>query len=437
VSLLTAAALVAAGCASAPVWRGWSEVSQKQYFGLSCVASDSVLAEYRSLADQPAMDGWYRAYWASDRDGISYREHRRRLDRAWESFGGNRCFRDDRASTYLRYGEPTDRWTSREAWHYLDSKQLAGGAMFRRRPWEVWQYPAQGLSFDFIEFNEAYRTWATLRLDRRHPVAFFDTGGAPFPVVTAVPVHPLELGWARFKSTAAPGKVRWELYWRIPVAAAADGRAEAVFALSGAGGAVRTDTLRYRVVIPADPLPEPYAVGQRNLDLSPGRYVVDIAVRTDSAVFRARAEAELVAYRPGVQECSDAELALLQDTTLIADVFRKGKYLRVVPQVTDQLPTRQPYFVYYEVYNLRTDAAGNHRAAVRLQTFQAGEDTLTERPFAAGEFTSEEPGSEYRGCHCIYPRDLGAGETYLVVNVEDLLSGRTTKLIRTFRLKER
>lgn len=440
--LAAAAALAASGCTGGPAWRAWSETSQQRYFGLSCVAGDSALAEYRAQADQPAMDAWYRAYWAEDHDGVGYDVHRRRLDYAWTAFGGSRCFRDDRARTYLRYGEPTDRWTSREQWRYLNTQRLAGGAMYRHRPWEVWQYHDLGLYFDFIEFNETYRTWATVRLNRRHPVAYFDTSRPvaavpPLPASKDGAVLPLDHQWARFRSAQAPGKVRWELYWRVPVEAVRDGQAEAVFTLGDAKGRTTVDTLRYRVIVPADSLPEPFAYGQRNLDLEPGHYRMEIAVRTAGGpAFRTRIEAELVAYRPGIQECSDVELALLQDTTLISRVFRKGKYLRVIPQVTDELPTRQPYFVYYEVYNLVTDAKDAHHVAVRLQVFQAGTDTLTERPFAAGEFTSEESGSEFHGCHCIYPRDLGEGETYLVINVEDLLSGRTTKLIRTFRLRE-
>lgn len=438
---LLAALAVALGCASTKVWQRWPTEEQKRYFGLSCIAGDSALAEYRSL-DRIEQENWCRSFWAQPHDGISRDEHTRRTDYVWQEFGGAQCYRDDRARIYLRHGEPADRWRNQKTWRYLSSKQLAGGSMTRERPWEIWQYPDQGLYFDFIEFNQAYRIWATVRLDRRHPLAFFDTGRSP-----AAPLPPaggegpvqrsLESRWARFKSASAPGKVRWELYWRVPVEAVRDGQAAVAFVLTDAMGKRTADTIRYDVIIPTDSLPEPYAFGQRNLDLDPGRYRMEIAVRTGGgAVYRSQSEAELVAYRPGIRECSDVELALLQDTTLISTDFQKGKYKRVIPHVADELPVRQPYFVYYEVYNLRTDGKGDHHVLVRLQMFQAGTDTLTERPFATGEFTYEEPGTEFHGCHCIYPRDLGAGEVYLLISVEDRLSGRVTKLIRTFRLME-
>jgi hypothetical protein len=436
-----AALSLTAGCASTKVWQRWDVEGQKKYFGLSCVAGDSALAVYRSL-DRLQQDDWLRVFWDHPNEGISRDEHTRRTDYAWREFGTERCFRDDRAYTYVRYGEPAERWRNGKTWRYLNAKQLAGGAMMRERPWEVWQYPDQGLYFDFIEFNEAYRIWATVRLDRSHPVAFFDTSRkpvVPLPAATGQVQQPLplEIQWARFRSPVAPGKVRWELYWRVPIGAVRDGMAEAAFALTNARGERTVDTVRYDVAVPADSLPEPYAFGQRNLDLDPGHYRMAIDVLPGGgAVYRSQAEAELVAYRPGIQECSDVELALLQDTTLISPVFQKGKYRRVVPQAAGELPTRQPFFVYYEVYNLRTDGAGNHQVKVRLQMFQAGRDTLAERPFAAGEFSYQEPGADFRGSHCVYPRDLGAGELYLMISVEDLLSGRVTKLIKPIRLKE-
>jgi GWxTD domain-containing protein len=430
------------GCATGKIWQRWDIEGQKRYFGLSCVAGDSALAEYRALSEPELRDEWYRSFWSRGHDGIANVEHQRRLEYAWQEFSGEQCFRDDRARVYVRYGEPADRWRSTSTWRYLNSKQLAGGSMMRERPWEVWQYPDQGSYFDFIEFNQVYRIWATLRLDRRHPIAFFDTSRTPVasrpPSAGGVPAHrPLESQWARFRSPSAPGKVRWELYWRVPLEAVSDGRAAVAFTLSDAIGKQTADTVSYDVIIPADSLLEPYAYGQRNLDLDPGHYRMEIAVRTGSgAVFRSQTEAELVAYQPGIQECSDVELVLLQDTTMISRIFQKGKYKRVIPDAVDEIPTRQPYFVYYEAYNLGTDSKGNHQVKVRLQVYQSGRDTLAERPFAAGEFTFEEPGAEFHGCHCVYPRDLGAGDVYLLISVEDRISGRVTKLIKTFRLKE-
>ncbi|MDI6739969.1 MAG: hypothetical protein QME74_06355, partial [Candidatus Edwardsbacteria bacterium] len=384
---------------------------------------------------------------------------RRRTDHAWQEFGGEQCYRDDRGRIWVRYGQPAERYRSPTVWRYLNTKQLAGGAMMRDRPWEVWLYPHEGLYYNFIEFNNAYRIWAMVRLDRRHPIAFFKKSMEPkfsLPAVAArdKPVErPLECRWARFRSSSSPDKVRWELYWRIPVEAVKQKQIAAAFALTdakgpapspslpfgvnSAEGKVTVDTVWYDVVVPADSLPEPYAFGQRNLDLDPGHYQLEITVFDGAGTaYQARTEAELIAYRPGIQECSDVELARLQDTTSITPDFQKGKFKRVIPQVAGEIPTRQPYFVYYEVYNLRTDAKGNHHVRVRLQMFQPGRDTLAERPFAAGEFSYEEPGAEFHGCHCVYPQDLGEGELYLLIGVEDQLSGRVTKLIKNLRLKE-
>jgi hypothetical protein len=434
------ALLALVGCASGPVWRGWPEASQKQYFGLRCIAGDSALAGYRSQPDQEAMNAWYRAYWASDHDGVGSAEHQGRLEYAWSTFGGTRCFHDDRARIYVQYGKPADRWTSREAWQYLNSKQLAGGPMYRHRPWEVWQYPDQGLYYDFIEFNDAHRIWATLLLDRRHPIAYFRAcssavRSAPEPGSSSA-AGPLDLSWARFKSKA-PGRIRWELYWRVPAAAGTGGPVCAAFTITDEAGQRTGDTVWYDAVLPAGPLPEPYVFGQRAFDLRPGRYQMAVALSGGMMPpLQASADAELISYRPGVQECSDVELAVLQDTTPISPDFEKGKFKRVIPSVVPVLPTRQPYFIYYEVYNLKTNAAGDHDVSVKLQVFQAGADTIKERPFAIGEFSDRDSGQTYRGCYCVYPRDLGRGEVSLLINIEDRQTGRASRVIKTFRLQE-
>ncbi|MDQ7797390.1 MAG: hypothetical protein RDU76_00415 [Candidatus Edwardsbacteria bacterium] len=431
-----------AGCATTSVWQRWSPEEQKRYFGLTFIEEDSIPARYRSLPDQESRGAWYNLYWAAkDPDGSLLAEHRSRLDRAWNEFGGKMFFRDDRSRILVRYGPPESQAGNQPFRHALSSDRLAGGDYIKERSWMIWEYPSQGRYYDFLMNHSRYELIAATYSDELHPVAYFAAdSGRKRAGTTPRAERPLECGYGRFRS-AGGSKVRWEIYWRIP---AAEGRTAGegkrylgIFHLQSNDRLISSDTVEYQIKYTGEELLLPQACGQKNMDLSPGRYKLkmELIPQPGDTVYAGEMEAELVGYRSGVREASDVEMAVLQDSTYVSSDFQKGKFRRVMPGVTEKINRHQPFYVYYEVYSLSTSSSGEHQAAVGHGIFLS--DTtgvLKECIVDTRELFYQDNGDQLNACHKVHPMGLEPGEYILVIDVKDLISGRVSKITHPFEI---
>jgi hypothetical protein len=434
--------LIFAGCATTSVWQRWSPEEQKRYFGLTFIEGDSIPARYRSIPDQESRDAWYKLYWAvKDPEGWLLPQHQARLDKAWNEYGGKMFFRDDRSRILVRYGPPESQAGNQPFRHALGSERLAGGEYIKERTWMIWEYPSQGRYYDFLLNHSRFELIAATFSDKMHPVAYFsaDSGGRRTGTSPRAE-RPLDCGHGRFRS-ADGSKVRWEIYWRIPAAEykqhGQDKRYSGIFQLYGNDKLISSDTVDYAIKYTGEELLLPRAYGQRNLDLIPGRYKMKIELipQPGDTVYTGEMEAELVGYRSGVREASDVEMAVLQDSSYVSSDFRKGKFRRIMPAVSEKINRGQPFYVYYEIYSLSINSSGEHQAAVGHGIFLS--DTtgvLKECIVDTRDLFYQDKGDQLDACHKVHPMGLEPGEYILVIDVKDLISGRISKITHPFQI---
>jgi|GEM_PF-5393948 len=434
------------GCATTAVWKKWSPEEQKRYFGLTFIEQDSVLAEYRALSDQEQRDFWYKNYWtANDPEGLRLARHRELLNEAWNKFGGRMFFRDDRSRILVRHGPPEHEIQNEPYLHVTSSDRLAGGTYIKEKAWAVWEYPSQGRYYDFMQNGDRYQITAVTYSDREYPLAYFIAGPESLfsdaKASEKISFAELSCSSARFRS-ADSAKVRWEIYWQIPIAedtgASTERNYRGVFRLSREGKQISVDSFPYRLEHTGPPVTSSEAYGQRNFDLPPGRYKLEIEIRNleGDSVYAGEVESELVGYRSGIREVSDPEIAVLQDSTFVSADFQKGKFRRVIPSVFSTSYRYQPFYVYYEAYSLQTDRAGEHQVSVSHSIYLSDTaGTLKECIVDTRDIYYQDRGDYLRACHKVHPMAMDPGEYILVVAIQDLISGRTSRLAIPFQIE--
>jgi hypothetical protein len=375
----------------------------------------------------------------ADPSGQAEAEHRKRLGQAQELFGGEVFYRDDRSAVLVGHGQPDVRLSYDAQPHAVDMRH---SKILIEQPWEIWEYQGLGRQFDFIRKGDYYRmVWSGVS-DRLHPIAYFrpDSGGAGALAGAEVwRQDSLGLRYARFRSSRAD-LMRWELYWWLPLARLKSDRYTLMVAIDGPDGAAMAETLSYRLVRPEGDLPQPYGFGQNGYDLKPGYYRAELRLLdgAERVCYRAAAAAELLAYRRGVQESSDVELAVLSDTTYTAPQFRKGDFRRIVAMPGDAVGRYQPFFVYYEIYNLSLGRDGNHYLTVNHQIFSTDRQGVSKECLINTDpIESTGRGDTYRGCQKIHllSEKLPPGSYVLRVNAEDQLTGRSSQALQGFVLR--
>lgn len=439
-STAAAAALALAGCVATGAWERWDSGERARYFGLSWVAPDSAVEAYRALPDRASRDSCYRAYWeAADPKGDALAEHRERLDGSARLFGGDNFHRDERSPVWVRHGQPEVRLCYDAQPHAVDMRH---SRILIEQPWEIWEYQRQGRQFDFIRKGDYYRmAWSGVS-DSRHPIAYFQPDSMKDgvdPDTEGMRLDSLGLRYARFRS-GKPDLMRWELYWWLPLARLKSDRYTLMVTIDGPDRAAVAETLSCRLVRPEGTLPQPYAFGQNNYDLKPGSYRAELRLLdgAERVCYRAATAAELLAYRRNIQESSDVEFALLSDTTYVAPQFRKGDYRRIVAMPGDAVGRYQPFYVYYEIYNLSLAQDGNHYLLVNHQIFSTDERGLSKECLINTDpIESTDKGDTYRGCQKIHllSDGLPAGNYVLRVNAEDMFSGRSSQALLGFVLR--
>ncbi len=126
-------------------------------------------------------------------------------------------------------------------------------------------------------------------------------------------------------------------------------------------------------------LSETVQVAQFNFDLPAGRYVVGLAAR-DSVTGASgawRLPVTVPPIRPGRVELSDLELACSREAGPRASAFNKIEGA-IIPNPRRQVARDQPFGVYFEIYNLVTDASGRSRVSFEYAIRSTRKDR---RPF--------------------------------------------------------
>ncbi len=112
-------------------------------------------------------------------------------------------------------------------------------------------------------------------------------------------------------------------------------------------------------------LSETVQVAQFNFDVPPGRYVIGLSVR--DSVKRAtgawRVKATVPPVLPGRVELSDLELACSREAGTRASAFTKNED-SIVPNPRRRVARDQSFGMYFEIYNLVSDANGRSQVGI-------------------------------------------------------------------------
>jgi GWxTD domain-containing protein len=126
-------------------------------------------------------------------------------------------------------------------------------------------------------------------------------------------------------------------------------------------------------------LSETVQVAQFNFDVPTGRYVVGLSVRDSArrATGAWRVKVTVPPIRPGRVELSDLELACSREPGLRAGAFRKIDDT-IVPNPRRHVARDQPFGLYFEIYNLVSDANARSRVGIEYEIRSRRKDR---RPF--------------------------------------------------------
>jgi hypothetical protein len=177
--------------------------------------------------------------------------------------------------------------------------------------------------------------------------------------------------------------------------------------------------------------------GRELFHLKTDLYAVTVTcTRPDGTWFgRRTADLNLVDYTRRQQPTSDALFYSLVDSTFQSPQFRRDDWQRVVPLIRPRVSGGSSFYVLYEVYNLATDSAGEHRAEATYELIDEVTRQLAVIPTPSRFVTG--PGTTGVAVERVHTMDMKPGRYLIVSRVKDLNSGRTSSLAADFEILPR
>ncbi len=351
----------------------------------------------------------------------------------------------DRGRSYIRYGPPTDMATfigenlrPNELWTYH-----IGGNSFRLQFEDRFLNGEFGFPFDFEPEKDGGSAARWQILVRQLPEFYVPEyegkeirliadacsfsripGETHQEIYYAVPGRDLDFwkgddGWTTLLERRI---VVYDRDWRV----VAEESTTVTTEPSGSLGLVRDASL----------------VDQCFVDLKPGIYLAAIQVEDKAAGVLGVTEVGITArtFEGRDLEISDVELARSIETTGARGRFSKGS-LRVEPEPSHSFPRSKPVNLYYEIYGLTLDEAGesHFRSTVRVIPLEVEEDESfweaarrlfgrkpSTPPHIASTFTHQFPSSAVPLHLSLDLATLRPGVYRVTVGVQDTIAGSTT-----------
>lgn len=181
------------------------------------------------------------------------------------------------------------------------------------------------------------------------------------------------------------------------------------------------------------------------IEVPPGKYRMEVSVkdRLSGRMGTYRQDVEVNNYTRGALRLSSLELAWQVSKGEEGDGFSK-RGMRVIPLPTRTFRKGQNVFVYYEIYNLKPDAAGVTRHTLEYTVRTEGGGLLSKvLPNLIGKrlevaVSQEQAGmqeAEYRYIE-LDLKGLSSGKGTLTVTVKDLNSGQVVQRELAFTMVE-
>jgi GWxTD domain-containing protein len=454
--------LVAAGCATIP-YLHLSQPDRRHYFELLAVGTQQDAERYAALPDFAARAEFWRQFW-KEKDPTPtternerYEEHLARVAFADENFPSSSFCWDDRGKIYIKYGDPDDReWNPMGSApsDYVSSPDpisdtTSSTMISPSRGWERWVYSRLGHEFTFVQQLNGYRlakslygaqTFAssikTAKVFRLNEADRGELARLPADEYHHEYGQPLDFPFSLSRFGDSLGAEVWVSY-SVPLAELdydSTGTARLNRSIVIFDREMREAARDDRILSPPDAgrkIADAQAIDVCRFRLTPGDYTVAISLEDIRAKKTGIYEYKfpVIDYLKGAKETSDLLLAreIAQDTA--GTKFRKGGY-RIVPQPSHTFKTGADLFLYYEVYNLKPDSAGQYRTEVRHYIVSQKEKTA--RGTAPEILTTVRPRLERAAALSL--GDLPEGEYHVLVTARDLATGKERTMSSAFRI---
>ncbi|MEO0205107.1 MAG: hypothetical protein ABIL22_00325 [candidate division WOR-3 bacterium] len=417
--------LVIVACASNILGAKYYRLLEKErplYLGLKGI--DSVAADtYLRLSSSTERSIFYDRFWQG-RDN-EREEFERRAEYAFKEFGRYAPLTDERIPTYVKYGNPTRR--------YVITPEKKVGIVTKEfvRPAEIWTYKNEGIEFDFVRLTRAYKIVALSQFGDNLVVPFLkdDTTHTPYMDIVVSGELDFDVSFGRFRQRK--DLVRLEVYAQIRMENSGDCRM-----LRRLNVYNQLDSLvieKTNTVIPHDGDHEGF-YDEINLWLAPQKYLVTIEYIDLESKNGSKKEfsIDLLDYKDDAKKISDLVFAKLIDDAWVEDKFFKPVG-RVIPLVKPLLQVSTPFYVYHEVYNLKTQD-GQHLLKVDYEIYNK-EKMRREIVDIMSQTESSEGDVAYIAAK-YHPMDLPAGNYIIVARTTDLLSGEQFTAVGEFALEK-
>ena len=397
------------------------EKERKIYLGLK--AMDSVVAQqYIELPSAYERKALYEKFW-KNKEPQKRTEFEERIEYAFKNFGRYAPLSDERIPIYIKYGQPTKRE------RIIPQKIIGTKTHILVKPAEVWTYRTKGLIFDFVRKGRAYKLLACS--------SFGDSVKIPYLMKissdTLIDIKKdqnldFNLSYGRFRQQE--NLTRLELYISLDID---DTTGLSLYRR------IRVRDKNDSIISESNDLLKPFDAGfgtfydEINLWLKPEKYQIEISYADikNHRFGQKELAVSLIEYQNDAKEISDLVPALLIDHAVTREKFDKP-IGRMIPLIKPVLPIHQPFYLYVEVYNLKT-RDGQHHLRTTYEVYNKEKmhkeivDIMIDDWFEPGDVA-------YLGAH-YHPMDLPPGHYIIVLRAKDQLSGKERTAITEFKLK--
>ncbi|MCX7996001.1 MAG: GWxTD domain-containing protein [candidate division WOR-3 bacterium] len=392
------------------------------YLGLRGI--DSVAADkYLDLPSATERKNFYDQYW-QNRDE-QRQEFERRSEYAFKEFGKYAPLTDERIPVYVKYGNPSRR--------YIITPEKKVGIVSKEyvRPAEVWTYKEEGIEFDFVRLTRAYKIVAKSEFGVRVRIPYLKEVAPIDDFSDTIFFKKLNFDVTCGRFRQRRNLVRLEIYTKLQIE---DTTGVQIFRRVRVYN--ETESLvvdKKNILIPEGTSQDFIYYDEINLWLAPQRcrVIIDYINKKSQSGSRKDFWIDLLDYKEDAKKISDLVFAKLIDDVLNDEKFYKPVG-RVMPLVTPVLPVSTPFYIYHEVYNLKTQE-GQYLLKTDYEIYNK-EKMRKEIVDVMSQSNSGEGDVAYIAAK-YHPMDLLPGNYIIVAKTTDLLSGENFTAVGEFTLE--
>jgi len=398
------------------------EKERKIFLGLKGLDSLAAL-EYLNLDSPAERAEYYKNFW-SGKPETDRQEFEERIEYAYNKFGRHAPLSDDRIPVYVKYGPPSIRE------EITPQKKIAFKVKEVVKPAEIWTYNNYGKMFDFVRFVRAYELIAVSTFGESLKVPYLEE--IKSDTITAAQAEGiLNFDVASGKYRQRKNLTRLEIYISVMIEDTAGvlfSREIKIFNAKDSLIQSRSDLLK-----PKGGRSENF-FDEVDFWLTPDEYHLEITLhdlKNQKSGTKTKT-VNLLDYQNDAKEISDLIFARVIDDAFTHKKFEKPVG-RVIPLAKSIFPVYLPFYLYAEIYNLKTEKGEYHIKTIyevynKQKMRREIVDIMIEDHI--GLSSTAYLAAKY------HPMDLKPGYYMIVLRVKDMIGGKECTAVNEFKLTE-